>query len=167
MTGRAFGYTLSRPRVLVPAVIGAALLLGGGWKIAGFVLLGVAFFKALRLLDSDDLDHRLAQRHTRQRHGVWRQLNHAEGAEMQLIERYAAALKASGADPALARDTVEEAWRIVARQSSQDATVELRQFRQSLPPLPEVHGGTAGLSERIRAELDLLRATRKEIETLP
>jgi hypothetical protein len=166
VSGRSLGWVLTRKRVLIPGVIGLVLLVGGGFKVAGVILLGVAFLKAVRLLDSDDLDRRLSRRHARHSHGVWRHLYTTEAAEMEVIEAYARDLAASGADPALAKETQEEAWRIVQRHGDGDATIELRRFRQSLPPLVSESRPGGGVAEKIRAELDLLHATRKEMQSI-
>jgi hypothetical protein len=168
VTPRALSYTLSRPRVLIPAIIGVALLLGGGWKVAGFVLLGIAFVKASRLLGGPDLDRQLELRDARRNHGVWRQLFPTEQAELAKLEAYGNDLVASGADRTLAREALTEGWRIVARAGERDATSELRAFRQTLPPLVETAVHTAArLGDKIRAELELLRATRKEVDAAP
>ncbi len=58
-----------------------------------------------------------------------------------------------------------EGWRIVTRSGERDASNELRAFRQSLPVIaePPLAAG-AKLGDRIRAELELLRATRREVD---
>ena len=58
MTARGFRHVVTRSRVLVPIAVGTGLLLMGA-EIAGFIVLGVGIFKAIRMLGYRDLDLRL------------------------------------------------------------------------------------------------------------
>lgn len=166
MSSRSLTYTITRPKVLIPALFGLGLLLGKVSIFWGLGFVAFAILQASRLLSNSQLDDLLRLREDKRRHKIGRLLNDLEREEILAIDRYAQKLKASGGDVGLAQDTLDSAWEIVRDRGARDASVKLRAFRHSLPPL---EGGeearTPELSNKIQRELDILHATRKEMES--
>lgn len=170
MTRRALGFALTRPKVLTFLAIGTGLLLFGGPRVAALVMFAIAAFKVARTLSYDDLDLRLRLQADKRRHGICRRLTESEREEVFALEQYAVRLREMGAAPELAADVMEETWRILRSAGPKDATARLRVYRQGLPPLrgPEVEAteGPDGVAQRIQRELDLLRATERELRAV-
>jgi hypothetical protein len=160
----ALAFSMTRPRVLFPAVLGGFFLLVKGWMVAGVVLLAIAAMKLLHLLGDDGLEARWQKQRERERFGVRRQLSYGERQELDALERYSDALQSRGVEPRLWREVKEQAWEIIRRAGPNDATVQLRVFRQSLPEVSAAGPAQEPLHERLRRELDLLNASEREVE---
>ena len=167
MSSRSLSYTVTRPKVLIPALFGLGLLLGKVSIFWGLGFVAFAILQASRLLSNSQLDDLLRLREDKRRHKIGRLLNKQEREEVLAIDRYAQKLRSSGGDPGLARDTLDKAWEIVRDRGARDASARLRAFRHSLPPLDgdQETARSPELSNKIQRELDILHATRKEMES--
>jgi len=166
MSTRSLTYTITRPKVLIPALFGLGLLLGQVSAFWGLGFVAFAILQASRLLSNTQLDDLLRLREDKRRHKIGRLLNELERQEILAVDRYSQKLRSSGGDPGLAQDTLDKAWEIIRDKGARDSSVKLRAFRQSLPSL---EGGedarSPELSNKIQRELDILHATRKEMES--
>ncbi len=165
MSNRALWYTLSRPGVLIPGIVGVFLLAGRGWFLAGAILLAVAVAKAVKLLGYADTDLQLRLRDDKRKYGVGRLLTSAERAEVVAIDAYCKDLVQAGCDEVLAREVRERSWEIVRRSTHNDAACELLRFRQSLPAVPKAVSDPP-LEERLARELEIVRAARQELDSV-
>lgn len=169
MNARTLTFALTRPPVMTFLAIGAGML----WveaTTAALVMFAIAAAKTARVLSWPDLEDRLRLRDEKRSHGIHRTLSARERDEILALDTYGTLLTESGADPSLAHEARHEAWRIIKSAGRNDAATRLRQFRQSLPPLPKPEDtaseGTAGIARRIEQELALLHATRREVEAV-
>ncbi len=173
-----FRFAITRPKVIVPLLLALGFSGAEGlwWLALGFALLGV--FRAYQILSYDDLVDRLRLREHKRQCGITRRLSPQECIEVLRIDRYAQALRDSGADVKLGEDVLERMWIRVKDKGLNDAAGELREFRMTLPTLPapysEKHKDldrNAGqpeqdLTSRIQQELDLMRAAHIEVEAI-
>lgn len=176
MSGSTFGFAMTRPRVLIPGILGCCFLSVWGVWWLGVGFLAVALMRIGRILSHTDLDDRLRLKSERQRHGLRQRLSDAERVEVLAIDNYGKELTGGGADEKLAEEISERMWRLIRERRPHDASGVLADFRRSLPELPmQVHGTTGrsaastpgsgeDLSRRIEHELDLMRAARIEVE---
>ncbi len=166
MRSRSLSYTVTRPKVLIPALFGLGLLLGKVSVFWGLGFVAFAILQASRLLSNSQLDDLLRLREDKRRHKIGRLLNKDEREEILALDRYAQKLKSSGGDPGLAQDTLDRAWELVRDRGGRDASAQLRAFRHSLPPLAgDEQTRRPALNNKIQRELDILHATRKEMES--
>ena len=167
MTMRSLTYTLGRPKVLVPGVIGAALLLADVSLFWGLGFLAFSLLQTSRLLSSAGLDDTLRLRADKERHHIGRLLTDPERHEIFAIDAYAKKLRQSGVEATLALAAMDKAWEIIRDAGGHDASDRLRMFRHSLPPLDGAsHEQAADLPSRIAREVQLMDAARKEVESL-
>jgi hypothetical protein len=167
MTARTLRFSLTRPKVVLPALLGAGLLLANVSLFWGSALVAFALWQSLRIGGAPRLDDLLRLREAKKQHRIDRLLTDAERREIITIDEYADKLRHAGADPTLCEEILSQAWEIVRSAGNADAGDELRTFRLTLPPL-----GTSGtvatppLGQRIYRELNLLHATQKEMESM-
>jgi hypothetical protein len=163
---RTLSYTVTRTRVWLPALFGLGLIIGKVSLFWGLGFVALAALQASRLLSNTQLDDLLRLREDKRRHKIGRLLTRTERREILALDHYAQKLRASGGDPGLAQDTLDKAWEIVRDHGARDATQELRAFRHSLPPLAGDGQSSRDpdLNQKIQRELDILRATQKEME---
>lgn len=162
MTARSTAFVLTRPPVLIPAIL-AVLFLINGWTVPGVIFAAVALMKSRWWFYDKNLDRRVRLIRERDQHGVDRMLSHGERNEIFLVDKYCEELTKSGCDDSLITETRERAWGIVRRAGMNDATVELRTFRQSLPALASEDPNLPPLHDRLQRELEMIRAARKEL----
>lgn len=162
MTARSTAFVLTRPPVLIPAIL-AVLFLINGWTLPGVLLAAVALLKSRHWFYDQNLERRIALLRARDAHGINRMLSHGERNEMFLLDRYCEDLGKSGCDDSLLTETRERAWSILRKAGMNDATAELRAFRQSLPPLVSDDPNQPSLQDRLQRELEMIRAARKEL----
>lgn len=166
MSARAFWYTITRSSVAIHLglALGFFAFRGPPWLAAMF--LGIALYKAARILSHDDLDLRLRLRKEKRAHRIYRMLEPTEQEEILAIDRYASLLSEAGASPEVTQEVRDEAWRIV-RRAGRDATRSLREYRHRLPPLkgstPRDDAG-ATVVTKVERELEILRATQRELD---
>lgn len=167
MSSRSVKYVFFRPKVWLPGLFGAGLVLGSVSLFWGIGLIGFAIFQASRLLRNPQLDDLLRLRAEKRKHGIRRLLNDRERREVIAIDDYCKDLTGSGADPALGADVREQAWQIVREKGRKDSSIELRVFREKLP---RAAGGKdtpeQKLAARLERELNIVHATQKEMESL-
>lgn len=160
---RVQSYAWSRPVVWIFGLLGLALLARGS-AVAGMICLGIAAYKLLRLLHYPGMDERLRLREQKLRAGVHRRLTPREQRELFALDAYATALVRQGGDASLAEEIRTRAFAILRDAGSKDASDALARFRQDLPPIEtEGEGSEPDLARRIQEELELLRATRREV----
>lgn len=168
-TSRTAAFILGDMAVLIWGLIGVALLITKATVIGGVICLAVAAGKVNRLLSHDDLDDRLRLREEKRQHGIMRLLRESEREEILAVDRYAGELEAMGANPSLVRQVRGQAWKIVKQAGQQDATVPLRTYRLGLPTIAEPmeqESGSSDLRGDIERELQVLRATQRELDSL-
>ncbi len=167
MTNRTLGFALTRPRVLVPGLLGVALLAGHVSLFFGLGFTALALWQLLRLASDPALDDLLRLRRDKERHQIRRLLFPAEREEILALDRYAARLASAGADGTLGQEVMSRAWEIVREAGGEDASTALRVLRHGLPTMSEPQrGATSALASRIDRELDILRAARREVDSL-
>lgn len=176
MTGCSNGIqVLRRPAIVVLGIIGA-FFLSHGAMLPGMVLLGIAMAKAAGVISGQCASSR--RKTVCSRPGPKARpdsrppetLSAAERKEMDAIEAYVKELERLGCDPNLAREALDEARNIVrasAGNPDTDGAERLRAFRHGLPPLTsEGPAKPVTVAERLQKELDILKATRDEVEGL-
>jgi len=165
VTARSLWFALSRPAFWIPAGLGTGLIAGDVTTVGGVLLLVFAATRLQRILGHRDLDRRLRLRDEKHGHGVQRRLADAERAELLTLDAYCEDLRQAGAGTRLCDEVRAQAWAILQR-GEPDSVDHLRRLRHGLPPLPPEGSAVAdpNLSARIQRELDLLRATQKEVE---
>lgn len=158
---------MTRPRVLIPALIGFGLLIGEVSFFWGVGLLMFAAYRFTKLMSHGDLDDRLRLKADKERHGIRRMLTSGERHEVILVDRYCQSLEKSGADTTLTADVRDQAWEIVKEAGPHEATATLKLFRQKLPTVAsQEEDAPQSLPDRIARELRIVHATQKEMESL-
>ena len=118
MNTHALTFTLTRPKVWIPALFGFGLLLGQVSVFWGLGFLAFSVLQASKLYSNDRLQILLRLKAEKRKHGITRLLNDQERQEIITLDRYASSLQARGADPQLARTTMEEAWEIIRKANN-------------------------------------------------
>ena len=168
MTSRAVGFVLTRPRIVLPGLIGLGLMLIGLPKVVGVILLAITAMRMARMFGYDDLEVRLRLREQKRAHGISRQLTPNECEEIIALDTYCAELRRGGTDLALIDETMSEGWEIIRRGGRGDQHEALRRFRTQLPDAegtPIARDWQApDLRARLERELHLIRASHREVE---
>ena len=166
MSKRAIIYAWTRKPTLAPCFIGIALFFSNVPPFVSFILIGVGAMNAFRFLQTyKDLDRLLALRDDKERFGIHRRLFPGEKREILLLDTYVQNLMYRGGSEHLAEEISTRGWEIILNAGPNNTTKSLRTFRKELPHLDNPIADF-NLQERIQDELDLLRATQKELNSL-
>lgn len=173
MTGRTIRHAITRPTVLLLVITGTALIATGLTITGGLIVGGLGVLNALRIAANKGLDTKLQFKADARGHGVTRRIRMRERRALDGILAYAAELREKTLEPKLGAETSAEAWAIIRDAGGKDCTEALEKFRAGLPELgeqpllPELRETkSAGLPDRIAAELERKRKIDREIESL-
>jgi len=166
MRGRTLAYAFTRKAALFPMGIGMLCFFIKAPTLVSFILIGVGLINALRFISSyPNLERVLNLRDEKHRLGIHWRLSSLERREIMLIDHYTQTLVQQGGSPKLAQELMQHAWKIILESGPKSSGKRLKTFRVSLPRL---EGGerSPNLRQRVQEELELIRATQKEMSSL-
>jgi hypothetical protein len=167
MTTRTLRFALTRPKVVLPTLLGVGLLAGQVSLFWGCAFLAFALWQSLRVGGAPQLDDLLRLREQKHAHRIDRLLTPFERQEIVAIDDYAKSLRRAGGDAALCEEILTQAWGLVRNAGTADASDALRALRHSLPPLAgDRAAASPPLGQRIDRELRIIDATQKEMDGL-
>jgi hypothetical protein len=150
---------MQSPRVWLAGALAIAFFIKG-WIIAGFVMAALALSRIARHIGEP------ARTTEKPREGFARMLSNGERNELDAIDAYARVVEQRGVDVKLANEVRERARQLIRESGTNDATVALRQFRQSLPQIPVREREEDSVQARLKRELEMLDAAEREVRSV-
>ncbi|MCK5689122.1 hypothetical protein KAI87_07625 [Myxococcota bacterium] len=162
-------HILFKPGIFILALVGVLLIALKAPLFWGIGAVGLALWQAHKLLSTPGLGQRCRLRKEKEKAGVRRILNEKEEKAVLAIDDYVSELRHLGGSTTLIAAIYEEMWGIIREAGSKDASAALQKLQRELPPLQEAEDDIPSkpdLRKRVQEELELLRASIKEVNAL-